>query len=449
MIKRSPVLMHTTFQPLTSSASGPLHGDITVPGDKSISHRSLLLSSQCLGTSHITGLLEGDDVIATANALKAMGVTIRKDNDGTWVVQGVGVGGLQAPAGELDLGNSGTGVRLLMGLVSPYDFKTRFTGDASLCKRPMLRVTKPLEQMGVSFECQDGGRLPLTVKGTCDTVPIRYALPVASAQVKSAILLAGLNTPGKTTVIEPEATRDHTERMLLGFGAEIVNEETAEGKVITLTGQPTLRARDIVVPGDPSSAAFAVVAALITPGSNITIRNICMNPLRIGLYDTLKEMGGDISYENMREQAGEMVADIVVRHSALHGVDVPEERAPSMIDEYPVLSVAAACAKGKTTMRGLKELRVKESDRLQAIADGLAVCGVAHETGDDWLAVTGGAVKGGGTVATHMDHRIAMSFLVVGLVAKAPVTVDDGQMINTSFPGFVGLMNRLGARLKA
>jgi len=433
---------------LKSAKCEHLSGEITVPGDKSISHRSLIFASQAIGTSTIKGLLEGEDVIATSKALKAMGVDIKKQENGSWVVKGVGVGGLSEPECELDLGNSGTGVRLLMGLVAPYGFKTTFTGDASLKKRPMSRVMKPLEKMNIRFESKTGGRLPLTVIGSDEIVPVRYELPVASAQVKSAILLAGLNCRGETTVIEPVATRDHTELMLKGFGAQIAaNENNNGGREIKLKGQPELKAMDIDVPGDPSSAAFAVVAALIVPGSEILIKNICTNPLRTGLYDTLLEMGADIEFINKRDQAGEPVADVKVKYSKLKGVKVPAARAASMIDEYPILSVAASVASGETLMEGLEELRVKESDRLQAVSDGLEECGVKFESGSDWLKVIGGEVSGGGLVKTHLDHRIAMSFLILGMVANEPVEVDDSETINTSFPNFVELINVLGGKI--
>jgi 3-phosphoshikimate 1-carboxyvinyltransferase len=435
--------------PLISSQSNPLTGKVTVPGDKSISHRSLIFASQAIGTSKITGLLEGEDVIATSKALRLMGVDIKREENGNWIVKGVGVGGLSEPEDVLDLGNAGTGARLLMGLVSPYNFSTTFTGDASLRSRPMLRVMKPLEEMGVEFQAKTGGRLPLTVIGNSDLIPINYELPVASAQVKSAILLAGLNTRGKTTVIEHEATRDHTELMLKGFGAEVEVKELKDGgRKVTLTGYPELKAMDIIVPGDPSSAAFLVVAALIIPGSDITIESVCVNPLRTGLYDTLLEMGADMEFINKRVTAGEQIADLRVKYSKLKGVKVPAARAPSMIDEYPILSIAASCADGKTTMQGLEELRVKESDRLQAILDGLKLCGVECEAGEDWLAVTGGKINGGKMIETHMDHRIAMSFLVAGIVAENPVSVDDGEMINTSFPGFMELVNSMGGQIK-
>ncbi len=450
----------------TSSRSTSLHGTITVPGDKSVSHRALMLSSQAIGRTEIYGLLEGEDVLHTAAALRAMGVGIEK-RDKVWIVDGVGVGGLSAPSEVLDMGNSGTGARLMMGLVAPYEFPVTFDGDASLRKRPMGRVIIPLEKMGVVITSAEGGKLPLTVQGGDNLVPICYELPVASAQVKSCVLLAGLNIPGKTTVIEPEPTRDHTERMLRYLGAEVVVEEQVLGTgfsedalqpvrescslQITLTGQPELRARNIEVPGDPSSAAFPIVAALIVPGSEITVRNVLINSLRTGLYTTLIEMGADIAFSNRRELAGEEVADITARHSKLKGITVPAERAPSMIDEYPILAVAASFAEGTTTMLGLKELRVKESDRLSAIADGLKVCGVKAEAGEDSLVVDGNPssiIHHPSSIRTHLDHRIAMSFLVLGLAAENPVTVDDIAMIATSFPGFVDLMRGLGAVIR-
>lgn len=432
---------------LKSSNSGKLKGRVKVPGDKSISHRALLLSSQAIGTSKITGLLEGEDVIATANALRSMSVKISSD-DGVWAVEGVGVGGLAKSDKIIDFGNSGTGVRLMMGLVASYPFTTSFTGDKSLCSRPMARVTTPLEKMGVHFESEGGVKLPISVIGNDEIMPVTYESPVASAQVKSAVLLAGLNTRGQTTVIEKVATRDHTERMLQGFGAKIDVIKNGSAREITITGHPDLKSMDIDVPGDPSSAAFLVVAALITPDSDIVIENICINPLRTGLYDTLIEMGADIKFTNKRLQAGEDVADIAVKYSKLRGITVPADRAPSMIDEYPILSVAAAYASGETRMEGLHELKVKESDRLQAVADGLAACGVTHQTGEDWLNVEGSNVKGGGLVETCMDHRIAMSFLIMGLASKLPISVDDGSMIDTSFPNFAELINEIGGKIE-
>ncbi len=439
------------LQPLIAAKSSALKGTVIVPGDKSISHRSLLLSSQALGRSTISGLLEGEDVLNTAEALRTAGVTIHRQANGTWEVEGVGVGGLAEPVDVIDMGNSGTGVRLLMGLLASYPFVSVFTGDKSLRSRPMARVTNPLAEMGAQFVGRQKGLLPLAVVGSDRLTPIEYTLPVASAQVKSAVILAGLNTAGKTTVIEQERTRDHTERMLQYLGAEIQIEERKDGTTaITLTGRPQLTAKDIVVPGDPSSAAFLVVAALVIPGSDITIENICINPLRTGLYTTLLEMGANIEFLNQRSVAGEEVADLRVKASALKGITVPAERAPSMIDEYPILGVAAAFAEGTTVMEGLAELKVKESNRLAAIEEGLKACGVVVASEGDTLTVKGSrSIPGGGTVKTYMDHRIAMSFLILGLISEKPVTVDDGLMINTSFPGFTTLMNRIGATIKA
>ncbi len=430
---------------LKSHKAEALKGIVEVPGDKSISHRALLISSQAIGTSKIIGLLEGEDIICTAKALQAMGVGIEKKGN-VWYVKGVGVGGLQEPDNIIDMENTGTGCRLLMGLVATQGINVFLTGDASLRKRPMERVTKPLLQMGARFTTREKGRLPLAVQGTRDAMPIVYEMPVASAQVKSAVLLAALNTSGTTGVIENEPTRDHTELMLRAFGADI---SRSKNNVIMLKGQPELTAREIKVPGDPSSAAFLIVAALLVPGSDITIKNVCINPHRTGLFETLKEMGGKITLKNKREEGGEKVADINVKYSRLSGVAVPAERAPSMIDEYPVLSVAAAYAQGKTKMTGLKELRVKESDRLKTIYDGLIANGVKAKMGSDWLEVTGGKVKGGGLVKTHLDHRIAMSFLVMGLLSGKAVEVDDGSPIATSFPGFVELMNSIGAKVRS
>jgi len=433
--------------PLSARNAGPLAGDITVPGDKSISHRALIFGGLAVGETRIDGLLEGDDVLRTAAAMRALGATVERVGAGAWRVHGVGIGGLREPAEALDLGNSGTGARLLIGLVAAHPFTSFFVGDASLSRRPMARVTTPLEQMGARFVARQGGRLPIAVIGAGAPMPIRYRSPVPSAQVKSAILLAGLNTPGETTVIEAEATRDHTERLLAHFGATVrVGPAPEGGQAITVVGQPELAAKPIVVPADPSSAAFAAVAALIVPGSTVTIRGVGMNPLRDGLYRTLAEMGADIAQANRREVGGEPVADLVVRAGRLKGVTVPADRAPSMIDEYPILAMAAAAAEGPTVMQGLAELRVKESDRLGAVARGLAACGVEVATTADSMIVTGrgGPPAGGGTVTTEMDHRIAMSFLVLGLAAERPVRIDDGGFIDTSFPGFVALIRRLG-----
>lgn len=429
-------------QPLRSSKAKSLTGTLTIPGDKSLSHRALILASQAIGQSTINGLLEGEDVLRTAEALRTLGVPISKEGD-AYIVNGVGVGGLSEPSGVIDCGNSGTGVRLLMGLVASYPFTTQFNGDASLTKRPMGRVITPLERLGATVTANDG-RLPLSVRGYDDMLPISYKLPVASAQVKSCVLLAGLNIAGTTEVIEPTPTRDHTERMLRHMGADI----TTDGNNIKLTGYPELKPIDYTIPADPSSAAFAVVAALITPNSEVTIPNVLMNEARVGLFEVLQRMGGDIAINNKRDACGEEVADLTVKSSQLKAVDVEAEIAPRMIDEYPILAIAAACAEGKTVMRGLDELRVKESDRLQAMYDGLQACGVNCSIDGDDLHVTGGTVKANNQpIATHMDHRIAMSFLTLGMVSDQPVIVDDGAMIATSFPGFVEVMNNAGAEI--
>ena len=431
--------------------SGRLSGRVRAPGDKSMSHRALMFGALALGETRIEGLLTGEDVLSTAAALRALGATIVPEN-GVWRVRGFGVGGAREPEGVLDLGNSGTSARLLAGILASHPFTSFMTGDASLRRRPMQRVIEPLRRMGARFEAREGGRLPLAIVGTDEMVPIEYTLPVASAQVKSAILLAGLNTAGETTVIEPEPTRDHTERLMRHFGAELrVESMNGKGRRITVVGWPELKAQEIVVPGDPSSAAFAVVAACISPGSEIVVENVGVNPLRAGLYTTLQEMGADIVFENRRERGGEPVADLRVKGGALLGIDVPAERAPTMIDEYPVLAVAAACARGTTRLRGLAELRAKESDRLASVAAGLAVNGVRHEVAADQLTVQGDgrAPAGGGLVKTHLDHRIAMSFLVLGLAAREPVAVDDASPIETSFPGFASLMGSLGAKIEA
>ena len=440
---------------LEAGPCGPLRGCVQVPGDKSVSHRALMLGALAVGETRITGLLEGEDVLATGGAMGALGATVRRSGPGEWQVFGVGVGGLATPEQPIDLGNSGTGARLLLGLCASHDIAPRFVGDASLSSRPMGRVLDPLRQMGAVVEgAGEVDRLPLTLRGARAPVPITYRLPVASAQVKSAVLLAGLNTPGVTTVIEPERTRDHTERMLQGFGAKLEITEDADGaRRIALTGQPELTPCNIDVPGDPSSAAFLIVAALVVPGSDITVQNVMTNPTRFGLVTTLREMGANIELLNPRNTGGEDVADLAVRHSRLTGVTVPADRAPSMIDEYPVLAVAAAFAQGDTHMPGLAELRVKESDRLAAIALGMKSAGVVVEEGADSLTITGsgeGAVPpGGGKVATFMDHRIAMSFLVLGLGAGAAMRIDDGSMIATSFTGFTQIMNQLGAAIAA
>ena len=440
---------HGSPIPMTAHRSGPLSGVAQVPGDKSISHRALILGALAVGETRITGLLEGQDVLDTAEAMRAFGARVTRHGDGEWTVQGVGVGGFAEPAQVIDCGNSGTGVRLVMGAMATTPICATFTGDASLNKRPMGRVTDPLALFGARAAGRDGGRLPMTIVGAVDPVPVRYALPVASAQVKSAVLLAGLNAPGETLVIEAEATRDHTERMLRGFGANVRVEDTEEGRVITLTGRPELTGQTVAVPRDPSSAAFPVCAALIVPGSHITVPGVSRNPTRDGLYATLLEMGADIRFENIREEGGEPVADLHVRYSPdLSGVETPPGRAASMIDEFPILSVVAAVSKGKTVMRGVSELRVKESDRIDAMARGLEACGVRVEEDDDTLIVHGmDAVPGGAVTQSRLDHRIAMSFLVLGMVAQAPISVDDAGPIATSFPVFEPLMTGLGAAL--
>ena len=442
---------HGSPIPMTSHSSGPLSGVAEVPGDKSISHRALILGALTVGETRITGLLEGQDVLDTAQAMRAFGADVTDLGDGVWTVNGVGVGGFAEPEQVIDCGNSGTSVRLIMGAVATTPISVTFTGDASLNGRPMARVTDPLAQFGTQAVGRRGGRLPMTLVGASDPVPVRYVLPVPSAQVKSAVLLAGLNAPGQTVVVEPEATRDHTERMLTGFGAEITTEQTNEGWVITLTGLPELRPQTIVVPRDSSSAAFPVCAALITPGSDVMVPGIGLNPTRAGLFTTLREMGADLAFENERVEGGEPVADLHVRYSPdMHGIEVPAERAASMIDEYPVLSVVAANATGQTTMLGVKEMRVKESDRIDAMAQGLRACGVTVDEGPDWWRVTGlgaGNVPGGATCASVLDHRIAMSFLVLGMATRRPVSVDDGAPIATSFPVFESLMGRLGANI--
>ncbi|RYH01887.1 3-phosphoshikimate 1-carboxyvinyltransferase [Salipiger sp. IMCC34102] len=441
---------HGTPIPMTSRRCGPLAGTAQVPGDKSISHRSLILGAMCVGTTRITGLLEGDDVLDTARAMRAFGARVTDHGDGAWSVEGVGVGGFAEPDRVIDCGNSGTGVRLIMGAMATAPITATFTGDASLNARPMGRVTDPLALFGARATGRAGGRLPLTIEGARDPLPVQYTVPVPSAQVKSAVLLAALGAPGETIVIEREPTRDHTERMLAGFGAEIEVEDTDEGRIITLQGQPELQPQDIAVPRDPSSAAFPVCAALIVPGSDVLVPGIGLNPTRAGLFTTLREMGADLTYENEREEGGEPVADLRARHSPdMTGIRVPPERAASMIDEYPVLSVVAAFARGTTDMPGVKELRVKESDRIDAMAQGLRACGVAVEDGPDWWRVEGtGAVPGGATVESRLDHRIAMAFMVLGMASETPVTVDDGRPITTSFPIFETLMGDLGAQLE-
>lgn len=443
---------HGTPIPMTSHPCGPLSGVAEVPGDKSISHRALIFGAMAVGETKITGLLEGEDVLDTAKAMRALGAEVTDHGDGSWSVRGVGVGGFAEPENVIDCGNSGTGVRLIMGAVATTGISVTFTGDASLNKRPMARVTDPLALFGTQAVGRSEGRLPMTLVGAADPVPVRYTTPMPSAQVKSAVLLAGLNAPGQTVVIEKEATRDHTERMLAGFGAEITTRETDEGREITLTGQPELQPQEIAVPRDPSSAAFPVCAALITPGSDVLVPGIGLNPTRAGLFTTLREMGADLTYENERIEGGEPVADLRARFSPnMQGITVPPDRAASMIDEYPVLSVVAANATGVTMMGGVKELRVKESDRIDAMAVGLRANGVEVDEGPDWWSVTGlgaGNVPGGATCESHLDHRIAMSFMVLGMSTQKPVSVDDGGPIATSFPIFEPLMGGLGAKLE-
>ena len=441
---------HGAALPMTSHKSGPLRGQADVPGDKSISHRSLILGALSLGETRIQGLLEGDDVLDTGKAMQAFGAEVINHGGGSWSVHGVGVGGFAEPGQVIDCGNSGTGVRLIMGAMATSPIAATFTGDGSLNKRPMGRVTDPLALFGAQSYGRSEGRLPLTLIGAAQPLPVRYEVPMPSAQVKSAVLLAGLNAPGQTVVIEKEATRDHTERMLVGFGAEVTVEETDAGRVITLTGQPELRPQNIIVPRDPSSAAFPVCAALIVEGSDVLVPNIGLNPTRAGLFYTLQEMGADLTFENMREEGGEPVADLRAKYSPdMQGITVPPERAASMIDEYPILSVVASFAHGVTRMHGVKELRVKESDRIDAMATGLRAAGVTVQDGPDWWHVhgLGGAVKGGALAATHLDHRIAMSFLILGMGAREGMSIDDGGPVATSFPIFEPLMAALGASI--
>ena len=441
---------HGTPIPMTSHRAEPLKGVAEVPGDKSISHRSLILGAMAIGETRISGLLEGDDVLDTAKAMQAFGAEVVNHGGGNWSVFGVGVGGFAEPDQVIDCGNSGTGVRLIMGTMATSPITATFTGDASLNGRPMARITDPLALFGTKAVGRKGGRLPMTIVGAAEPTPVRYVVPVPSAQVKSAVLLAGLNAPGKTVVIEKEATRDHSERMLAGFGAEITVEDTEEGRVITLTGRPELKPQEIAVPRDPSSAAFPVCAALITPGSDVLVPGIGLNPTRAGLFYTLQDMGADLTFENPREEGGEPVADLRAKYSPdMQGIEVPPARAASMIDEYPVLSVVAAFASGTTMMAGVKELRVKESDRIDAMARGLRANGVTVDEGEDWWSVDGlgpDGVPGGGTCESFLDHRIAMSFMVLGMGAQNPVTVDDGSPITTSFPIFEPLMTGLGAK---
>ncbi len=428
--------------------AGPLRGTIRVPGDKSISHRSIMLGALAVGETRVSGLLEGEDVLATAAAMRAMGASVERVGEGEWRVHGVGVGALLQPEAPLDMGNSGTSTRLLMGLISSHAIETRFFGDASLSKRPMGRVIEPLSLMGAAFDASEGGRLPLTVRGARPAVPIEYRLPVASAQVKSAILLAGLNTPGITTVIEPVPTRDHSERMLRGFGAELEVEEVAGERIIRIRGEAELTPQTIEVPGDPSSAAFFIVAALIVPGSELLIQNVGLNPTRAGIVHVLRQMGGDITEVNPREVGGEPVADLLVKHSALTGIEVDPAIVPSMVDEFPVLFVAASLADGTTTCTGLEELRVKESDRISVMAEALTLAGARVRETEDGMVIEGSGgepLRGSANsrVKTHLDHRIAMSMAVAGLVSRDGILVDDTRPIATSFPVFEALLEGL------
>ncbi|HEY8964652.1 MAG TPA: 3-phosphoshikimate 1-carboxyvinyltransferase [Alphaproteobacteria bacterium] len=433
---------------LASSSASSLSGTMTVPGDKSISHRAVMFGAMAAGTTQITGLLEGEDVLSTAAAMREMGAHVEKQANGSWIVEGVGDSGLKTPGRDLDLGNSGTSARLIAGIISGYGITATLIGDPSLQRRPMKRVMDPLAKMGAKFTSQEGGRLPLTIQGRDPLIPIDYEMPVASAQVKSAIILAALRAAGTSRIREIAPSRDHTERMLAAFGGHIAQQDDL---LVIQGGQKLTAPRDaIVVPGDPSSAAFAAVAALIIPGSEITIQNVGLNPTRAGIYDTLRDMGGDIEVLNKRVIGGEPAGDLRVRSSALRGVHVPEDRVPSMIDEFPILSVAASFAHGATHMTGLEELRVKESDRLRAIAAGLEACGVRVAEGESELTVLGDGKppRGGGKIETHLDHRIAMSFLVMGAASRMHVEIDDDSAIATSFPGFVSLMNNLGTQIR-
>jgi 3-phosphoshikimate 1-carboxyvinyltransferase len=439
-------MSHAPIDQIVSNRASPLLGEIPIPGDKSISHRSLIFGSLAIGTTRVRGLLEGADVMSTKNALISLGVDINPDNDGLWHIDGVGLNGMISPVVPLDLGNSGTGARLLMGVVAGQKITATFCGDASLSTRPMARITDPLAKMGAKVTSREGGLLPVTIQGTRDLMAAHHCIKIASAQIKSAILLAGLNARGTTIVSEPSASRDHSESMLRHFGAS-VSQELAEDKShrVKLADGASLRAKDVIVPSDPSSAAFAIVAALITPGSDISLCGIGMNPLRTGLITTLIEMGGNISKSNHRTECGEAVADLRIKYSQLHGITVPPDRAASMIDEYPILSVAAASAAGTTEMLGIAELRVKETDRIKVMADGLTRCGVKVDYNEDSMRITNSTVNGGVTISAEHDHRIAMSFLTLGMNAKAPITVTGCATIETSFPGFATAMNQLGA----
>ena len=438
---------------MRASSSRPLKGEVSIPGDKSISHRSLILGALAIGQTRITGLLEGQDVLDTARAMVGFGAQVEKVEGGEWYVEGVGVGGFAEPETVVDCGNSGTGVRLIMGAMATTPINVTFTGDHSLNSRPMGRVTDPLSKFGVATFGRSKGRLPMTIVGARSPIPIQYTVPVPSAQVKSALLLAGLNVPGDTIITETEKTRDHTERMLSSFGAEIKVEDYSNRRLITLSGYSELKGQNVRVPSDPSSAAFPICAAITVEGSDILVPNITLNETRAGLFTTLIEMGANLSFENEREESGEPVADIRACFSPdLQGIEVPPERAASMIDEYPILAVVAANASGETIMRGVRELRVKESDRIEAMAKGLRSNGVSVDEGEDWWIVKGngaGSVKGGSTCQTFLDHRIAMSFLILGLSSQKYIEIDDCSPINTSFPNFIQLMRELGANLEA
>ena len=444
----NPVSKLSRSETLTSHRSASLHGTLHVPGDKSISHRALILGGLAIGTTKVYGLLKGDDVLATCNSMRALGVEITQLENGVWQIVGVGLHGLTSPEKPLDLGNSGTGVRLLMGVVASQQITATFTGDESLSVRPMARIICPLKKMGAKISSRQGGLLPVTITGTATPIAADHVSKVASAQIKSAVLLAGLTARGTTIVTEPNASRDHTESMMRHFGASVTQEIMSEGSHrVALAGEAELVAADILVPGDPSSAAFVIVAALITTESDITIPAVGMSPLRTGLITTLQEMGGNIQINNERIEGGERVADIRVRHSKLTGIAVPPERATSMIDEYPVLSVAASVATGKTVMQGVAELRVKETDRIKVMADGLILAGVKVSYDYDSMAVIGGTVRGGVSIASQHDHRIAMSFLTLGMVAEEPITVTGCKTINTSFPNFADLINECGGAI--
>ncbi len=434
---------------VTAYPSGPLAGMITAPGDKSMSHRAVIFGALATGETHVTGLLRGDDILATISAMKALGAKVKENTDGSWTIKGVGEAGLKAPKDVIDCGNAGTGVRLIMGAAAAYNLTATFSGDESLRSRPMGRVLNPLREMGVETTAEAGDRLPATITSNGQLTPIDFTPPHASAQVKSAILLAGLRAEGTTTVRETKLSRDHTENMLRAFGVEVISRPKDDGQIVSITGPARLKATKINIPGDPSSAAFMVVAALITPGSNVVIENVMMNPTRVGLFETLAEMGGEIRADNFRKSGGEVIADLQVRHSALRGVHVPPGRAPSMIDEYPVLAVAAAHARGETIMEGIEELRVKESDRISATVEMLRRNGVEITETSDGMRVRGGPVTGGQTVQTHHDHRIAMSALILGLAAENPVSIDDASMIATSFPSFFNIMKTIGADMQS